>query len=189
MAQESKPLSSEESLEIITHMIQAAKGNVKGSSFHFLLWGWVVVVANLGHFYLMEFTSYEHPYIVWLITIPTWVISFIYGYRSLDHKNVKTYSDGLVMWCWLAFTFSIVIIIFSGKFGHLIPPTILVFAGFAVFMSGLILKFKPLILGGSSFWVFSPVAFHVAPSYALLVSAVAIFTGYLIPGYMLRAAS
>ena len=189
MVQESKPLSSEESLEIITSMIQTAKGNVKGSSFYFLLWGWVVVLADLGHFYLMEFTSYQHPYIVWLIAIPAWIVSWVYGYKTSETGSVRTYSDGLIMWCWAAFTFSIVVIIFSGKFGTLIPPIILVFTGFATFMSGLILKFKPLILGGSSFWIFAPMAFYVTPSYALLVSAVAIVVGYMIPGYMLRSAT
>ena len=33
MSTESKPLSNQESLDIITRMIQTAKGNVQGSSF------------------------------------------------------------------------------------------------------------------------------------------------------------
>lgn len=179
-------LTNEESLAIISKMINTAKGNIKGSSFHFLLWGWVIAIGNLGHFYLIKHTSYEQPYMIWLITIPAWIISMVYGYKKSKSARVKTYSDGLIMWVWLSFTFSIVIMIGSGQFGEMIPGLILLFAGMAAFLTGLILKFKPLILGGSSFWIFAVICFMVSPLYSLLVSAVAVIVGYLIPGYILK---
>ena len=186
--EEHSKLTSEQSLEIITSMIRTAKGNLQGMSFHFLLWGWVVIIGNLGHFYLMQFTDYDYPYMVWLITIPAWFISFIKGYKQSTKEKVKTYSEGLLTWTWLAFSFSLVIFIFSGKFGALISPSILLFAGMATFLTGLIIKFKPIIYGGSSFWIFSAVAFHVSPEYSLLVSSIAVVFGYLIPGYLLKSA-
>lgn len=179
-------LSNEESLAIISQMIQTAKGNVKGSSFHFLLWGWVAAIGNLGHFYLIKYTTFEQPYMIWLISIPAWIISMLYGYRQSKDSKVRTYSDGLIMWVWLSFTFSIVIMIASGQFGELIPALILLFAGMAAFLTGLILKFRPLILGGSSFWIFAVISFMVSPLYSSLVSAVAVIVGYLIPGYILK---
>ncbi|MEM9855960.1 MAG: hypothetical protein AAF843_01315 [Bacteroidota bacterium] len=182
----SSKLTSQESLNIITGMIQTAKGNIKIHSFHFLLWGWVIALGNLGHYYLEVFTDYHSPFAVWLITIPAWVASFVYGFKQSKKETVKTYSDGLVMWVWLAFTFSILIIIFSGHFGALISPLILLTAGMATFMTGIILKFKPLIYGGSSFWIFASIAFHVSSSNSLLVSALAVMIGYLVPGYLLK---
>ena len=187
--EESKTLSSEESLQIITKMIQTAKVNVKGSSFYFLLWGWVGSMGNLGHFLLMKFSDVEYPYAIWLITIPAWITSLLYGYRQSAKEKVKTYSDSLILWLWVGFSICVVILIFSGRFNELIPATILLMAGLAIFMTGLILKFKPLIYGGSSIWVFAAMALYVEPVYSLLVSAVAIVVGYLIPGYILRSAS
>lgn len=184
---EDKPkLTSEESLEIITDMIQTAKGTMQGMSFHFLLWGWVVIIGNLGHYYLMQYTNYDYPFAVWLITIPAWIASFLYGYTQSSKSKVRTYSGELITWTWLAFSFSIVIFIFSGKFGELISPSILLFAGTATFLTGLIIKFKPLIYGGSSFWIFAAVGFMVSPAHSLLLSAVAVVIGYLIPGYLLK---
>ena len=179
-------LTSEESLEIITSMIQITKGNVKNMSFHFLLWGWVVAIGNLGHYYLMEYTTYDYPFAIWLITVPTWFVSFIYGYKQSTRARVRTYSSELLMWTWLAFSFSIAIFIFSGKFGELIAPSILLFAGTATFLTGLIIRFKPLIYGGSSFWIFAAIGFIVTPAQSLLLSAVAVVIGYLIPGYLLK---
>ena len=185
---EEKNLTTEESLKIITQMIVTAKGNIKGSSFHFLLWGWVVAIGNLGHFVLLQYTDIDKPYSIWLITIPAWIVSMLYGYRQSKDARVKTYSDNLILWIWLSFTFSAVIIIFSGKFGSTIPILMLLLAGMSTFMTGLILKFKPLIIGGSSFWIFAVVSFIVGPLYSLPISALAVIVGYLIPGYKLRNA-
>jgi len=187
--EQEKEFTSAESLEIITKMINKAKGNVKQGSFYFLFWGWLVVIASLGQFYLDRFTDFEHPYMVWLIAIPGWIISMIYGYKQSNKKTVKTYSDNLVMWVWLGFVFSILIIIFGGSYINFqITALILLFSGFATFISGLIIRFKPLIIGGSSFWIFTPIALYLGVHYAPLVMAVAIIVGYLIPGYLLKKA-
>lgn len=179
-------LTNQESLEIITKMIHTAKGNIKGNSFQFLLWGWVVALGNIGQYCIAELTSYQHPYMIWLITIPAWIISFGYGARKAKEARVKTYGNSLIMWVWLAFLFSLLILIFSGQFGELIPALILIIAGICTFITGCILKFKPLIFGGSSFWVFSAIILGTDYSYATLISAVAIVVGYLIPGYILK---
>jgi predicted neutral ceramidase superfamily lipid hydrolase len=186
--EDSKNLSSEESLKIITSMIKTAKGNIKGSSFHFLLWGWVVAIGNLGHFALIEYSTFDRPYYIWFITIPAWIASMLYGYRQSKNSRVSTYSDGLILWIWLSFTFSAVIVIFSGQFGPTIPVLMLLLAGMSTFMTGMVLKFKPLIIGGSSFWIFAVISFIVGPLYSLPVSALAVIVGYLIPGYKLRNA-
>lgn len=180
-------LSHEQSLAIITSMISTAKGNFKQNSFYFLFWGWIIAIASLGHFYLAAYTDFEAPYVVWLVTIPGWIISMIWGYQQAKKEVVKTYSDTLVLWTWIANTICIVIVIFSGTYINFqITPIILIFAGFATFTTGMIIRYKPLILGGSSFWVAAPIAFAVGGVYVHLITAVAILVGYLIPGYMLK---
>jgi len=184
---ENKNLTSDESLAIITSMINTAKGNVKRNSFFFLFWGWLVVIASLGEFYLNMFTDFAYPFIVWTIALPGWIISMIYGYKKSEKQAVKTYSDTLVMWTWLGFLFSILVVIFAGGFfNYNITALILLFSGFATFVTGLIIRYKPSIIGGSSLWIFSPIALYVGIDYAPLVMAVAIVVGYLIPGYMIK---
>ena len=156
--------------------------------FYFLLWGWVAILGNIGHFYLMEYTDYSYPFAIWLISIPAWIISFIYGYHQSKKAKVKAYSDELIKWVWISFSFCLVIIVFSGRFGPTIPILVLLLAGMATFITGFIIKFKPLIYGGASFWAFAVMASVVTPSYSLLLSAIAVLVGYLIPGYKLKAA-
>lgn len=188
MKTESK-LTHDESLAIITDMIQTTKGNLKEGSFYFLLWGWIVLIANLGHFAIIEFTNYPHPYYIWFITVIGWIISMIYGFRKSKKAKVRTYSDYLIMWIWIGLTICALIIIFSGQFVTSISALILLLVGMSTFISGLIIRFRPIVLGGASFWAFAIICLIVGPVYALLVSAFAIIVGYLIPGYLLKKSS
>jgi hypothetical protein len=63
----------------------------------------------------------------------------------------------------------------------------MVITGFAVFMSGVILKFKPLIYGSFVFWLGS-FGYYFMPSNSLqlLIFAVSVSLGYIIPGILLR---
>jgi hypothetical protein len=179
--------STEESLAIITRMIEQTQGNLRSSSFHFILWGMIATLGFLGQYYLMEFTSYAHPYIIWLIAIPGWIISFVYGKRSSQHRGVSNYSDKIVMWTWVAFGFTILVVIFSGRFNELIPPVIMLLSAMATFITGSIIRFKPLLYGAGALWIFSAVALAVSPGNSLLVAALAFVAGYLIPGFILRS--
>ena len=178
--------STEESLAIIRQMIRDTRGSVQSGGFHLILWGWVAIMGNLGHYALWRFTDYEHPYIVWLISIPAWLVSMWYGRRQEERHRVVNYSDRLIMWTWVAFAISIVLIIFSGQFAEHIPALILILAGMATFITGCITRYRPVIYGGSAFWVFAAIALAVSPMNSLLISAAAILFGYLIPGYMIK---
>src|SRR5688572_27130532 len=92
MKTESENLSAQESLDIITRMIREAKGNVQQQGFHFLLWGWVIAIANLG-MYLLAQLDYSRPYIVWAITIPAWIISMYVGFRKGKLERKTTHLD------------------------------------------------------------------------------------------------
>ena len=82
-----KELSKEESLQLITEMIGQAKRNfAKGGSFYFLLWGFVVMTANLGH-YILTAIEFEHPYYVWSLTIPAAIISMVYGQIPIEDSS------------------------------------------------------------------------------------------------------
>jgi hypothetical protein len=67
-----------------------------------------------------------------------------------------------------------------------VAPYILTLAGIPTFISGFIIKFKPLILGSITFWVFALIAYFAGPSAGQLAVPVAMLTGYLIPGYVLK---
>lgn len=186
MKNEPENLTAQESLGIITAMIRQAKGNARRNSFHFLLWGWVVVAANLG-MYLLAALDYAHPYVVWLITIPAWIVSFVKGYRDKRSEPVYTHLDRATMWLWIMLGLAIVTFVVMGhRINYQINPAVITVSAIPTFVSGVLLRFKPLMYGGVSFWIFGLVCFTVPYDMQPLISAVAIICGYLVPGYLLR---
>jgi len=188
MKTETENLDTQDSLRIITSMIQQAQGNMQKNSFYFLLWGWVITFANLGMYGLMKFTDYPYPYIVWLISIPAWILTIYYGFKQSKETRITTHFDRITMWCWTSFGISVFIIAFFGqKINYNLNPIILTVSAMPTLIAGVILKFKPLIWGAICFWALGIVCFLVDPEIQYLVGALAVILGYVIPGYMLKS--
>ncbi len=64
---------------------------------------------------------------------------------------------------------------------------IFLFAGNATFLTGVVIKFKPLIWGGVFFWIGTLFQFILPIEYIDYVSPVVIIFGYLVPGYLLKS--
>jgi len=59
--------------------------------------------------------------------------------------------------------------------------------GMPTFLSGITLRFKPLVYGGIACWLLSIVACFIYYQFHLLLLAVAVIIAWIIPGYILRA--
>ena len=187
METETKPMSAEQSLNLISNIIQQAQGNVRGNSFFFLLWGWVIALANFGMYYLMEFTTYPYPYIVWLAPIPAGFITMWYANKLEKQSRTKTHIDNIYNWVWVSYAMAIFPLwIFGYKINYQINPLILVFTAMPTFLSGIIIRFTPLMIGGVSFFGFGIICFLVEAPYQYLIGGIAIICGYLVPGYLLK---
>jgi hypothetical protein len=187
MENEEKTMTGEESLKIITDMINKTKINIRQSSFHLLFWGWLIFACSLSEYLLWKFTGFAHPYYVWLFVVPGVFVSFIYGFMTGRKTKVSTYADRLYMWTWMGFLIAAtVLFIIQWKRMDLFAPYILLLAGFPTFVSGFVLKFRPLVIGGIIFWIVALFVSFAGPSVAPLGMPFAVIFGYLIPGYMLK---
>jgi hypothetical protein len=65
-------------------------------------------------------------------------------------------------------------------------PLLLMMYGMPTFLSGVIMRFTALKIGGIICWCLSIVAVLVAPVYVLLLLAVAVIAAWIVPGYLLR---
>ena len=186
MKAESENFTARESLDLIAAMIQEAKGNVRRNHFYFLLWGWVVVLANMG-MYALTRLDYERPYAVWLITIPAWIFTLYKVFSSKKVDRTATHFDRISGRLWMSFGITIFSLVFFGyKIGYQLNPVILTVSAIPTIVSGVILNFRPLMLGGIAFWITGVVCFLVPMEEQPLVGAVGVVCGYLIPGYMLK---
>ena len=116
--------------------------------------------------------------------------SNIYHQEKRKTQKVNTYTEEINGFVWLAFficlMLSLFIVNYSGIY-KLIYPLLLVLYGMPIFLSGVILKFKPLIMGSICCWIFSILALFILPEFQLLLVAVAVLLAWIIPGYLLRS--
>jgi len=202
---EKDSLTPEESFDIINKAISNFKMNYKESSQVFLLWGWILSLASISTFIILKvFNNWEAPEVgagKWdlkgLIFFGNWIvfcsIGFIIMYfmvrKMKRNKKVYSHIDKFIdnLWWVIAPSFFIAIFICI-KLGIAPPPFMLLIGGIATTTTGLAIKFKPLIFGGISFFIFSIASTFVTNEYLGLVVCAAIICGYLIPGYFLKAA-
>ncbi|NOX85762.1 MAG: hypothetical protein GXO86_07335 [Chlorobi bacterium] len=183
--------NEKESLILIQEMIENSKARLGKSSFFFLLWGWLVLLASLTHFILLV-TGYSNPWLPWpVIMVIGGIAASVKGYRMKNEKRVKTYLDTTMIYLWAGFGISLFFVLFIAGTGKITweMSNILIVAlyGMGSFVSGGILKFRPLIIGGIFTWIIAIVSLFIAPEYSLLSVAVSIIVAYLIPGYMLQS--
>jgi hypothetical protein len=168
-------------------MINRTKVNIRNSSFHLLFWGWLILACSLSEYLLWKYTEISSPWYVWFFVIPGVFVSFIYGFSKGRKSRFHTYADSIYVWTWMAFLIAslVLFIILSDKM-QFVAPYILTLAAMPTFLSGFIIRFRPLILGGITFWIFALVARFAGNEVSSLAVPVAMLTGYLIPGYMLK---
>lgn len=188
MEQTEKTLSPQESLRIIQETIDLAKRTFRDNGFHFLIWGWLVVIASAVHWYLLVNQSYPRPEMAWAIMVVVGMPAALIRewLRSKKGKNDNIFHKwhGLV---WLGFGISMAISIpFAVRNGLSPIPFILVLTGFATFISGVLLRFIPLIMGAATIWAGALWCLFLSPDQHLLVQAACAVLGYLLPGYLLN---
>jgi hypothetical protein len=149
-------------------------------------------VASIINYYLLVFTDYEYHSIPWLLMPLGGIVTVIISIR--DQKKdvrVKTYVDELMKHVVRAFVISLILVCFLMPLGNqwkAFYPTIMTVYASWLYISGGMLKFKPLQWGGILNWLLAGVG-YVYPSSELhlILIAVAVLGGYIIPGHMLKS--
>ncbi|HEU4471990.1 MAG TPA: hypothetical protein VFR58_12950 [Flavisolibacter sp.] len=181
--------SPQQSLALIQSMISKTRNNLSENRFYFLLWGWLSFLAILSQFVLKVVFQYRHHYFVWLVTIPAAIITVVHMSQRAKVSGVKTYVGESMSYLWtgIGISFFILSFIVSNSRGGWITayPLFILFYGMGTFVSGRILRFRPLVIGGVINWVLALASIYVSFDYQLLFAAAAILTSYIIPGHLL----
>lgn len=186
---EEREINEQESLEIISQMIQSAKVSLSDDGIYFLLWGCAVFLCAMSQFILIQ-TGTSDGGIIWpIVMIGAGVVSTIIGRSRAQKAKVKTFVEGAIHYIWIAFGISLfIILVFANTNTNWegIYPMIMILYGIGTFVSGGVLRFRPLKLGGFFCWACAVAAFFVPFQYQLLIISAAVLFGFIIPGLMLR---
>lgn len=191
-----KTMTPEESLQIIQRAILHSRNNLREGSFYYLLWGWVLLFASiLCYFvlcYFLERQIYQGLYwkalASWIIPIVIgFIIQWIYKARNIRKDLVRSQIDRYLTSIWAAAGVIFALMVLISYILDVYPtPFILAVMGLTTFISGIMVRFNPLMFGGVIFALASIVSVFVPDLYQLIVFACSIVIGYLIPGYLLK---
>ena len=193
---ENNNLTPEESFSIINKAIANFKLNYRETAKVFILWGWVLAIASLSNFIILKIL-YSREASIGLVSLCNWAVFLLIGSiimffmdRKLNKdKKVFSYLESYFKNLWTVTAASFIIATFLCiKLEINPPPIMLLIAGMATTTSGLLIKYKPVIIGGMAFFIFSLAATFVSNEYISLIVFGAIICGYLIPGYYLKSA-
>jgi hypothetical protein len=180
-------LTEQQSLEIITQMINKAKCEYEETGIGALLWGSLVSFCSLvtfGNFYWkIPLLNY-----IWFLTLFALIPQIIISVHAAKRKKYKTYSDEAMAAIWIGFAVALFLVsIYNSKYN--LPNAAALFMimyGIPTFATGYIHQFKPMIVGGIIFWLFAVICFYVQFPYIMLFTAAASIIAWIIPGLILR---
>jgi hypothetical protein len=182
--------SPEQSLQLIRNMINKTKQDMSDNSIYFLIWGWVTFIACTGQFILKHVVKYEQHYQVWWLIVIGIFFSIYQGIKEGKKQKAKTYVGDSIKYLWMGMGISyFVLSMILSKVGwdSSVFPFFIMMYGLGTFVSGSILQFRPLIIGGVIAWALAIAAVYVEYDYQMLFGAAAILISYIIPAYLLRS--
>lgn len=189
-------LSPEDSIKLISEMITRTKEEYSNNSFFFLLWGYLISFACIFHFILIRYLLYSGSHmkiglysaILWVIVISSGIlVQYRYIVRNREIKNVRTYIGEFMALNWQVNGLLIIVAgLFCWRYNIQPSPFILAISGAATFISGVVIKHRPFITGSFFMLVISIVTLWINNEYQLLLTALAIILGYILPGYSLK---
>lgn len=184
---EQDKLKVEDSLNIISEMVNSSRYNLSEDRVIYLMWGYGVAISAIIHYVLQFQLEFSEAYYVWLSMPVLGVINTVYFARKSKKKKVHTYIDRALSYIWLGFLFVILaLLVVSPQLSmKAVYPVFMFLYGMATISTAGILKFKPLAFGGIISVLCGIVASYLIFEYQILLLALAIVCSFVIPGHLL----
>ena len=179
-------LSPEQSLSIINQVLEKSKYRLFQNKFAFLFWGYFILTLALAHFTLLEL-DYKYHFAPWFLSPLGWIVMFFYYGRKRDTKPVVHFMGDLMARIWAVVGINILIVGFFGwsSLGQNVIGLIILLMSIGGLISGLILKFRPLIICSVLVNIVALLSIFLIPfEYHLLIMAASIILSCIIPGHL-----
>jgi hypothetical protein len=189
-------LDETQSLLVIKEMIQVSKNKLKRDGILFIVWGWLLFYKSILGYVERKFVlSFEIQkimnYLGFVLLIAS--IGFTSYYLLKQRKKVRTYIGISLRYVWISLFVCMVLVnliqfnvLHSINF-ELQHPIFMVLMAFAVTVTGGILRYRLIIIGGVIFGILALAASYLKLQEQLLVESVAWIISFIVPGHILYA--
>ncbi len=185
-------MTGEESLKIIQQMIEVAKDEQHDRGDGWLIWGWILFSVSVLSAIFMKTGLGQYIGTAWTAALVVGLVIYFLGHLVVKKRKElsKTYVKDILDRIGTGFFISLFVLVAASFLTNSISAFgyYYVLYAFWMFIYGSVLKFRPLIFGAVINWVAAISIFMIKDFFfIMIISAVAILLGYIIPGYILRA--
>lgn len=180
-------LTPEESLLLITQTIEETKEKFKESGKIFIFWGILIVIVTLTQFVfirvgLKNYTGFP------CFLYPLGGFCMYAYFRKIDKKNnaPKTIIGNIISVMGVVLSANLMILgfVFSEILGASLFPIFLIFLTFWIILTGVCIRFKPLVICGIGVNLIAFATFFLDWQYQPLSMSLAAVIGFIIPGIL-----
>lgn len=196
MKSTSDSMNEAQSLLVIKEMIEVSRKKLKRDGILFIVWGWALFFVSLsgyiGRSFVLTFTL-ENILKIFEIVPPLLAVTFTIYYIIKQRKKVQTYIGNSLRYVWISLFVSMVLVnliqfnVLKSINFELQHPIFMVLMAFAVTVTGGILRYRLIIIGGVVFGLLALIASYLNLQEQLLIESAAWIIAFIIPGHILYA--
>ena len=187
---EEKNLTEKASLELISQMITNSRRKLEdGNGIPFLIWGYATFFVSLLVYYFVNATGDYHYNILWfLIPVIGSIGMFISERSKAKHAgHARNYIERVIGNIWLVIGIAALLTSVGASFVRFpVLPLMLLLLGIGTTITGLTIKFKPVIISGFIGMASCVVPFILEGNGQILVFGVVCLIMMVIPGHILN---
>ena len=187
---------NEESLKLVKEMITVSKAQMNQDGILLILWGWIFFIKDFFLTYLPTVLRLSNE-TLWILQ-PASNILVLLGaiytiYYLYRNSGAKTYIRETLKYLWAGLIFVLIMLslIIHNVLGEsnfmLQHPIFMLITGFAILVTGGLLRTNILVFGGGIFGLLALLASRYELYDQLLIESIGWFIAFIIPGHILFA--
>lgn len=185
---EDKNLTNEESIALITEMINRAKNSYVDSGIGPIFWGVLITFCSLFVFAELQF-NFDIGFDIFILAFIGFFpqVYFTLKDKKKGEAQYRSYEGTVMNATWSTFAICILLITHYSivtQTNHL--QMILMIYGVPTFITGVVKKFKPMLFGGIVCWICCIASCYTSIKIIMLMMALSAICAWLIPGIILR---
>jgi hypothetical protein len=183
---EEKDFSYEDSIKLIDAMIKKAKKSYVTKGIASIVWGILIIVCSLITWAKIQF-SFNIGFDIWVLVFFAIFPQIFFSIKEKRQRKFTSLEAHAINYVWMAFGISIFLFTYyNSKYGTAESGTIfMILYGVPTFITGAIVKFKPMLFGGIICWIISIISVSTPVNIDMLLMASCGLFAWLIPGIIL----
>ena len=182
-------MTKEEQLNIINDAIKQTKSNLKPLGYNLIFWSIVIISMSLFHYFFPQIVQYSfYSSTIYWVSIPIlgMVYTTYYNIKTGNKIGYETQLDRVIRIIWGVFGLAWIFTVGISLLYNINPvQDILFLLAIVLIMTGLIVKFHNITIGGIGLLIFTVYTYYDPGINLLLVNVIGISFGMLIPGLSL----